>query len=150
MCFLYLLLFHSPQSILSLWVNSSMSRWMTRNRETLLMPASSKIQKRQTYGENIPPLAKRWSRNRPCHHKLEDYGDIGSTCWHWPGDMDSNAVKIYRCRCSPSAGRVIKAVMGQHLHFPMIRSRREVYDRWKPPCTAVPCLIEKLLPGDYW
>lgn len=101
MYFLYLLLFHSPQSILSLWVKSSVSRWMTRNRGTLLMPASSETQKRQTDAGNVPPLAKRWSRNRSCHSKLEDCGDIGSSCWHWPRNMDSNIAKCTGADAAP-------------------------------------------------
>lgn len=103
------MLLHSPQSILTSWENSSLSRWMTRGRETLLMQASSKNQKRQSDAGNTPPLTERWSQNRSCHDKPKECGDIGSMGWHWPGNADPNAAGF------PGAvpcGQVLRVVNG--------------------------------------
>lgn len=63
MCFLYLLLFHSPWGILSSWLHSSMSREIG-TREILLMAAPSGVQRSQTYVGNSPPLAKKTEHAR--------------------------------------------------------------------------------------
>lgn len=145
MCFLYVLLFHSPQGILSLWVNSSMSRWMTRNTETLLMAASSGIPKRQPFVGSTPPPARRWSRNRSCHGQLEGCGDIGSTCWHGPGNMASMVwdVEVQMTVGSEGCNGTARPLPRDTV------SRGSVW--WvKAPCPAVPCLVEKLLLCDCW
>lgn len=148
MCFLYVLLFHSPQSILSLWVNSSMSRWMTRNTETLLMAASSGIPKRQPIVGSIPPLAKRWSQNRSCHDKLEDCGDfcrtycgdIGSTCRHGPGNV---ALMVWDAEVQMAVGSE-----GCNGAAPLVP--HDTVSRGSVWWLTVPCLVEKLLPADCW